>query len=419
MLHQFTFKNYRSFKNEVTLDLLATAIKEHPNDVVTDVMDEKVLKVAAIYGANASGKSNVISAFNVMKRLVIGSFRQGINTKVRVEPYWFEEEEVPTQFSVLFSINQDIFQYGFSISKDTIIEEYLYMRDRSLKKEAYSELFSRVGEKISGELVEHLEVSNILELIESDTLIVSVLSKLKIDYIRTVYEWFRTVRIVDYGNPTREMSSFHRLRGGMFHTPLILLLEDELEKKQIEKFIKAIDVGISKLGVIEENEIIGDEELNNKRIVSYHRNPNTDELVATPIINESSGTLKMLMLYVDIKNILDGGGTLFVDELDAKLHPLLIRYIIIMFHDKKLNPKNAQLIFSTQEVFTLDKENLRRDEIWFTDKNRTGESDLYSLVSYIDDDDKKIRNDASYGKDYILGKYKSIPSLKRMEDIDG
>lgn len=127
----------------------------------------------------------------------------------------------------------------------------------------------------------------------------------------------------------------------------------------------------------------------------------------------------MLMLYVDLKQILDTGGTIFIDELDAKLHPLLIRYIIIMFHDDKLNPNHAQLIFSTQEVFTLDKDNLRRDEIWFTDKDKNGVSELYSLDSYVDDDNKKIRNDASYGKDYILGRYKSIPSLKRMEDIDG
>ncbi len=139
----------------------------------------------------------------------------------------------------------------------------------------------------------------------------------------------------------------------------------------------------------------------------------------TPLESESSGTLKMLTLYVDLKSILDSGGTIFVDELDAKLHPLLIRYIIIMFHDEKMNPNHAQLIFSTQEIFTLDKDNFRRDEIWFADKNDEGVSELYSLADYVDDEDKKVRNDASYGKDYILGRYKSIPTLRRIEDIDG
>ena len=413
MLHQFTFKNFKSFKEEMTLDLLATSVKEHQEDIVIDAFNEEVLKIAAIYGANASGKSNVIEAFNVMKHMVLYSFRTDfINSRVRPESYWFEEKSVPTEFSVLFSIEKDIFQYGFSVNQDgNILEEYLYQRDKDRVMEHYIKIFERGPEGISGEILNKIDDSNLLSLVEEDTLIITVIAKLKLPIIPLVYEWFKKILVVDYGNPNREFTEIRRMREGSRFNPLIRFIEDPKEKKQLENFIHAIDIGIAELGIVED--------IDEKRVVAYHRNPLTKELLQTSIESESSGTIKMLMLYVRLKQVLDSGGTIFIDELDAKLHPLLIRYIIIMFHDRKINIKNAQLIFSTQEVFTLDKENFRRDEIWFTDKNEQGISELYSLVSYVDDQNKKVRNDASYGKDYILGRYRSIPSLKRMEDIDG
>lgn len=413
MLHQFTFKNFKSFKEEMTLDLLATSVKEHQEDIVIDAFNEEVLKIAAIYGANASGKSNVIEAFNAMKHMVLYSFRTDLmNMRVRPESYWFEDKSVPTEFSVLFSIEEDIFQYGFSVDQDgNILEEYLYQRDKDRIMEHYIKIFDRGPEGISGEILNKIDDSNLLSLVEENTLVISVIAKLKLPIVPLVYDWFKKILVVDYGNPNREFTEIRRMRGGARINPLIRFIEDSEEKKQLENFIRTIDIGIAELGIVED--------IDEKRVVAYHRNPLTKELLQTSIESESSGTIKMLMLYVSLKQVLDSGGTIFVDELDAKLHPLLIRYIIIMFHDRKINTKNAQLIFSTQEVFTLDKENFRRDEIWFTDKNEQGISELYSLVSYVDDQNKKVRNDASYGKDYILGRYRSIPSLKRMEDIDG
>lgn len=424
MLHQFTFKNFKSFKEETTLDLLAASIKEHETDVVTDVMDEKVLKIAAIYGANASGKSNVIEAFNCMKYLVLNSFRDSDRMSQRFpEPNWFEDKNIPTDFSVLFSMNQNIYQYGFSFLNGKIIEEYLYQRDAKQKKENYYELLLRDEGGFSGALVQQIGKNNILELVDENTLFISVLSKLKVQSVNEVSQWFRQSIVSDYGNPNREHFHYRMMqsRVGIINNPLLQIIENETDKKLLEQFLQAIDVGISGIDVITTNfsdELFEEGTREEKKIVTYHKNPRTGKLVAAPLDSESSGTKKMLLLYVEIKRIMSSGGTIFIDEMDAKLHPLLIRYILIMFHDKKLNPNNAQLIFSTQEVFTLDKENLRRDEIWFVDKNDSGESQLYSLISYIDENSKKARNDASYGKDYILGRYKSIPRLKRMEDID-
>ena len=310
MLHQFTFKNFKSFKEETTLDMLASSIKEHPHDVVTDVMEEKVLKVAAIYGANASGKSNVIEAFATMKNLVLYSFRQNVfPTKNDIEPYWFEDKNVPTEFNVIFSAEDDIYQYGFSVLEGVILEEYLYQRDPKVKKETYIELFSKNGETLSGELLSNIGTQNILELIEEDTLLISVISKLKIPFAQNVFDWFKEVRIIDYGNPRKELGLSHFTRGNVIGNPLLKLLENEAEKKKLEKFIQAIDVGIDKLGIVQD--ILNEDSLSErstrelKRIVTYHKNPKTKELLMTPLESESSGTLKILTLYVDLKNILE------------------------------------------------------------------------------------------------------------------
>lgn len=424
MLHQFSFKNFKSFKEEVTLDMLASSIKEHVEDVVIDCFDERVLKVAAIYGANASGKSNIIEAFRKMRLLVLNSFSSSeFKLFHGVEGHWFEEETVPTEFSVLFSKKNNIYQYGFSIKNDIIIEEYLYKRNPKLKKEDFEPIFNRKNSQIrvANDFKDVNETSKLLELVSDETLYISVLSQLKIESISDVIEWFKDTKTIDYGNPNREAFGLRKLRGygpmrNSIESDLVQIIEDVNEKEKLENFIKSIDVGIEKLGVKEEIDSFDEEKLTRKIVVSYHKNPDTKELKITPITSESSGTIKMLLLYADISRSLKYGHTLFVDELDAKLHPLLLRYIIIMFHDNNLNKKNAQLIFSTQEVFTLDKETFRRDEIWFVDKDDAGSSELYSLDSYVDEDNKKIRNDASYGKDYILGRYNSIPNLRKIED---
>lgn len=417
MLHQFTFKNYRSFRDEVTLDLTASAIKELPADVVTDVQHERVLKLAAMYGANASGKSNVIKAFRAMATAVLSSFSDDAALR-KIEPYWFSEVTEPTEFSVLFSTQSDIFQYGFSCVQGAVIEEYLYQRDKERIGEQYRLIFDRSVTGISGEIATQAEVQTLGQLIEPETLLLSALARLNLPTIKAVDAWFRHVRVIDYGDPRGEVTKGSRLNADRPQNPLVALLEDSREKKRFEAFVRAVDVGIAGLGLVSLESDLAHEGQPQQRVVAYHRNPKTGKLRQTPIAAESSGTRKMLMLYVDLKQVLDQGQTLLIDELDAKLHPLLLRYILIMFHDPALNPRGAQLIFTTQELFTLDKDNFRRDEVWFVNKDEDGVSDLYALDSIRIDDGKKVRNDASYGKDYILGKFKATPNLKRLGEMN-
>ena len=133
--------------------------------------------------------------------------------------------------------------------------------------------------------------------------------------------------------------------------------------------------------------------------------------VSIPLQDESQGTLKMIALYPALQDVLSTGGVLFVDELNARLHPLLVRNIIITFKNIESNPKHAQLVFTTHDSWQISNDLLRRDEIWFTEKNTEGVSTLYSLAEFVSNDGNKIRKDESIGKNYMLGKYGAIPIL--------
>ncbi|MEG7619545.1 ATP-binding protein [Enterococcus faecalis] len=416
MLHQFTFSNFKSFKFETTLDLIASPITEHINDVATDCYEEKVLKVAALFGANASGKSNVIKAFQHMRNYVLNSFLSNElngateNTTIAVDTFKFDNSNEPSKFEVLFSFENNIYNYGYILENHKIQEEFLYVRDKDVKKEKYNTIFYRVGNKTEDVIKGLKEATALLKVVGSGTLFLSLAARLKIPIAVKLYDWFSSSMVTDYGQDQPERIILNKKV-----SPLVELLQNEEQKSSLEVFVKAIDLGIEGFSLIE-NEILSPTGTEKRyQVITYHKNIEDGNLVPVPLSNESSGTRKMITLFIPISKALKEGSLLFIDELDAKLHPLLIRYLIILFHSKESNPKNAQLIFATHDVFSLDKSNFRRDEIWFVDKDEKGISDLYSLDSFLVEDEngvKKVRKDASYGKDYIAGKYKSVPNLR-------
>ena len=155
------------------------------------------------------------------------------------------------------------------------------------------------------------------------------------------------------------------------------------------------------------------------KIDALHKMVDSQELASIPLKLESSGTLKMFALYPSLKDVLDHGGTLFVDELNARLHPLLVRNIILTFLSPEINTQNAQLIFATHDVWQFSNELLRRDEIWLVNKNRDGVSELYSLADFKDEEGNKVRRDEALSKKYLTGIYGAIPALKPMEMLTG
>ena len=154
-------------------------------------------------------------------------------------------------------------------------------------------------------------------------------------------------------------------------------------------------------------------------IDALHRKVGSQEMASIPLKQESSGTLKMFALYPSLKDVLDNGGTLFVDELNARLHPLLVRNIILTFLSPEINTQNAQLVFTTHDIWQFSNELLRRDEIWMVNKNKDGVSELYSLAEFKDEDGNKVRRDEALAKNYLTGNYGAIPALKPMKMLTG
>ena len=407
MLIRFSFKNFKSFKNENCLDMEATSLKEHEYNVAKTENGE-YLKVSAIYGANASGKTNVLQAFDYMKKRILVSDDSKKNSPIDEENiYSFMINNAPIALEVeILAKNNKIYKYGFEVLKDTIISEWLF--EKRVNK--FYAIFERENNNVS------MKPNKISDLVNIDerTLFLNIYSKIdrNNEDFSNVYDWFVNSMYLDLGNPNFERFINNRVS--------LKILSDENYKKELLKFIKTFDSGIE--GIRTTPDSIKAVKSNNGiiDIEVLHRGEN-GELKALPFYLESNGTRKMFHLFDFFLDALKNGMVLFVDELDAKLHPLLTRYIINLFHNSQTNIGNGQLIYSTHDTVNLNKETFRRDEIWFAEKDKDGISEIYALSDYILEDDKnagkKVRNDATYNKDYLTGRYGAIPVLEEFDII--
>ena len=405
MLIRFSFKNFKSFKNENCLDMEATSLKEHEYNVAK-IDNGEYLKVSAIYGANASGKTNMLQAFDYMKKRILVSDDSKKNSPIDEENvYSFMINNDPIALEVeILAKNNKIYKYGFELVKDNIISEWLY--EKRVNK--FYSIFERENNNVS------MKPNKISDLVNIDerTLFLNIYSKIdrNNEDFSNVYDWFVNSTYLDLGNPNFERFINNRVS--------LKILSDENYKKELLKFIKTFDSGIE--GIKTTPDSIEAVKSNNGiiDIEVIHKGEN-GELKALPFYLESNGTRKMFHLFDFFMDALKNGMVLFVDELDAKLHPLLTRYIINLFHNSDTNKGNGQLIYSTHDTVNLNKETFRRDEIWFAEKDKDGISEIYALSDYILEDDKnagkKVRNDATYNKDYLTGRYGAIPVLEEFE----
>lgn len=410
MLIRFSFKNFKSFKDENLLDMEATSLKEHEYNIAK-TENISLLKVAAIYGANASGKTNVLQAFHYMKKRILVSDDSKKNSLIDEENiYSFMINNEPISLEVeILTTNDKIYKYGFEILKDSIVSEWLYIK----KVNKFYPIFEREENNIT--MKSNNKISGSAN-IDERTLFLNIYSKIDKDNedFNNVYEWFVNANYLDLGNPRFEDFINNRIS--------LKILSDEKYKKELLRFIKTFDSGIE--GIKTTPDSI-EEVQNDNRVVKVeliHRRED-NRLKALPLDLESNGTRKMFHLFDFFMDALKNGMVLFIDELDAKLHPLLTRYIINLFHNSETNIGNGQLIYSTHDTVNLNKDTFRRDEIWFTQKNGDGVSEIYALSDYILEDDedsknktsKKVRNDATYNKDYLTGRYGAIPVLEEFE----
>ncbi|EET59867.1 hypothetical protein BRYFOR_08241 [Marvinbryantia formatexigens DSM 14469] len=415
MLIQFSFKNFKSFRDEATLDLSAAKMTEFAERVVT-VGNERILPIAAIYGANASGKSNIYNAFEYMADYVIESFKYG-DEEERFEefkptPFLFDSvsEEAESSFEVYFTIPGDkserTYNYGFCVDAHGVTEEWLNTKARTARK--YTSVFYRSVEEdvldLSGLPKNSRE--NIRVALEQQVLIVSLGAKLRVNKCKDIRDWFLANEFADFGDLFTNFFLSRRLPKGF--------VEDTSVQKQVIEYFSSFDEHIKDFE-IEKLPNDGESKEEVYKINALHKKIDSDTFAAIPLGMESAGTLKMFALYPELQDVLEKGSVFFIDELNARLHPLLVRNFLLTFLNPEINTNHAQLIFTTHDTWQLSNQLLRRDEVWFTEKDEQGISKLYSLADFIDESGSRIRKDESYEKNYLIGKYGAIPTLKSID----
>ncbi len=408
MLIQFNFKNYKSYKDENSLDMTATSIKEHPYNLILLPNGEEYIKTAAIYGANASGKSGVIEAFAYMANLVLSSLKKESEGKgIPIKRFAFDKlsRNGKSEFEVFFRHKDKEYQYGFVVDNKKVHEEWLYKRDFRSKYK-YNTLFERKDDKIHcTNLLRGAE--KFVDHVEDSTLFLSLIAILKISDAKVVYNWFFNTEVIDFSHSFFEDFMTDYITEKAF--------EDKDFQHAIVQFLKAVDVGIEGIRIEKLKRLSNNDDSMIYKVYSQHKTTDGSSIVEIPFTEESGGTQKMFCLFHFIYETIKEGSTIFIDELDAKLHPLLLRYVINMFHNPEINKNNAQLIYTTHDMYTLTRDIFRRDQIWFSEKDSSGVSKLYSLAEFKLEGNKKVRNDASYSKDYISGRYGAVPLLKEFK----
>lgn len=389
MLIQFSVKNFLSFKEEAILDMTAiNAYKEHEYNLIDCGTKEKILKVAAIYGANASGKSNLYLAFDAFQRIIIESLNNVADGDMKAiekyyQPFLFDQEKENTEFQIVLIMNEYEYKYGFEYNECQIVSEWMYRKN--MKTNRTTTIFERAGDVLNLGATVRKECDAYKEQIPTETLTLSFFYKLKLrtdvfikmyqgimDTLVTTTDFYEDVDVIEKVLPE--------------------IIENS--KANLCEFLQAIDTGIRDIRY----------ESGDKRI--YFFTIHKDEygnLYELPLFSESEGTLKSIVIYIYAKIAILSSACIFVDELNVKLHPLLLKFIIDLFYDEK---SRAQLIYTTHDTTLLDKKFFRRDQIWFVQKDEWGHSELNALSDY------RVRPDASFEKDYLAGVYGGIPLLK-------
>ena len=420
MLVQFRFKNFKSFRDEAVLDLSAAHMTEFSERVVS-IAGERLLRIAAIYGANASGKSNVYQAFYYMYVYVANSFMYGDEKGQFTwhKPMSFlldstsasEESLFEVYFTLPGDVMETMYQYGFCVNHEGVTEEWLNTKQK-IEKE-YKSIFYRNEKEDERDLdlsgLSQSSNDNIKAALDQRVLIVSLGAKLKVEICKIVRDWFLENEFSDFGNPKVNLFLSQKLPDGF--------ADDKGVQKKVVDYFATFDDSI-KAFQIEKRPSDAGEQDEYYRIDAFHKKIDSDEMGKIPLGQESAGTLKMFALYPELQSVLACGSVFFIDELNARLHPLLVRNFLLMFLNPEINVNKAQLIFTTHDIWQMSSQLLRQDEIWFTEKDADGISTLYSLTDIMDEEGDSVRKDVNYAKNYLLGKYGAIPILRNMDILE-
>ncbi|MFT6148956.1 MAG: AAA15 family ATPase/GTPase [Saprospiraceae bacterium] len=404
MILEFSVTNYKSFKDKTTFSMVADSSDKTQEQNCFEIGKTTLLKSAVIYGANASGKSNFMEAFGTMKNVITNSAtyssvnENSINTQYF--PFEFDESSLsePTVLELYFLIDGIKYHYSFSYNENEIIDEFLYYYPNTKQ----SLLFKRknddyeFGTKLKGEKNLVKNVTDKPQLFLSNGANNKMVQLMLVDdYFKNS---FRPVPFLDKNRDTNITNSIAKF---------LYKKSNFIDYSSFMNLLTNLDTGITKIEIEKVKTLKA-----NYKIFTYHQYKHKDGTLTEQkfqLERESIGTQKLFVIISLLLNTLkETDCAIMIDEFERSLHPQISKFLLSLFNNKDINKNGAQLIISTHDTELLSKENnLRRDQVWFVEKDEFGVSDLFSLT-----DVEGVRKDVPFDKWYLSNRFGGVPNLK-------
>ncbi len=436
MLISFLCKNFTVFKGEAALDMRATADTTHESDNVFQpegFRGLRLLKAAVLYGPNAGGKTKLLEAMGFMRRFVLFSSKDTqAGEEIPVKPFLLDVEtrSQPSEFEITFLSRSGRVRYGFSITSERVEEEWLYLKKPGPRAREV-EMFTRKGKDIHlnpsrGELKD-LQVVVKSGLVRPNALLLSVGAQFNVGFAVEVLEWF--------SERLQLISGIVEQGGDYVPWTLRWTQESPENKKKLLKLLETADLGIADfeeryppenwdLATLPEplrnwiSEALAKGEKLSFGVETlrpvFEKGKKVDYQGFSLHGEESAGTERFFGMAGPLLDSLENSRVLLVDEFDARLHPVLARHLLSLILSKDTNPNNAQLICSTHNVQLMDKDFLRRDQIWFLEKDNTGAAGLYSLAEFKTD---QVRKTDDFAVKYLAGRFGALPLVDELTTL--
>ena len=409
MLLEFRIRNYRSIRDEIVISFVASKDKKLAETHLfpTGINSlPNVLRSAVVYGPNASGKSTLLQALAFMRAVVAESATiiQPGQTFI-VQPFRLNTAYTsqPTEFEVSFILKGVRHQYGFSLTPERIVDEWLLVYRTAKPQQWFSRRYNETTKTYDYEFSTHLTGPRKLwqETTRPNALFLSTAAQLNSELLGPVFRWL-VEQPVYFGAGLTPPPDF-----------TTALLQTEAGKLAVRDFLTSADISISDVVSVQrqgfhQNILFGPEgpqitRENREMLMPQFVHKTEHGSASFELHEESQGTQRLYALAAPVLDVLKNGRLLIVDELDSSLHPLLVRRLLNMFHQPELNPHGAQLLFTTHDTSLLDRTVFRRDQIWFTEKDRDQATRLYPLSDF------SPRETEAWEKGYLIGRYGAVP----------
>jgi hypothetical protein len=427
MLVEFSVSNYRSIGDEQILSLVPS--EQYLNNII-EKGTYKALNAIGIYGKNASGKSNVLNAIELLDKLLYLSARSNSTTKLPYQPFLLREgyELKPTKLEITFIVDENRYRFGLESNQNEIVREWFYCKKATLLEVM---LFERQGDiiEVSSEYQGSPELINAaIEATRDNSLFISTCDMLNVAGAKLIFKWFdKLVSINGIETEREEMTTVHLWENKEYRQKIKeYLMRLNLDIHNLDILIQEIDVS-KRLGNLDKNashkliqEFQGTQGFKTITVhQAYNEQGNTlNQLKSWDLEDhESEGTKKAFHLSGPIIRTLSEGGVLVIDEIEAKMHPMMTINSINLFLNKATNPYGAQIIFATHDTNLLTYCPLRRDQINFVEKNHWEATEIYALSDfrYFDETNKSEPPDVDKEKRYFEGRYGAIPAIDKLE----